>query len=136
MAVLKTGGTLNKCPCGFLESHRSSSSPPSSSRLPRPRDGRSAKGEEGKRAKKGKRIQEGGKGSIDLGRVREVRRDDFVGREEVNDGHLSVTAVDGSTRTSSSSHSSGRRARAGSVASFESGGSGVSALEVYLGTRV
>jgi len=45
-----------------------------------------------------------------------------------DDGYLSVTAMDGSRS------SEGRRR--GSEASFDSAGSGVSALEVYLGTRV
>lgn len=183
MAVLKTGGMLNGCPCGFLERHggggggvgREGSrervvgmNEVENGKVGRGKDGRRVKSEERKEGRgRGKRgLMEGARGSIDLGRVKEVGNEGVLGVGsvlgngrgngshllEVNDGYLSVTAVDGSTRTSSTSNASsggngagaagtgglrvGTRARTGSVASFESGGSGVSALDVYMGTRV
>jgi hypothetical protein len=140
MAVLKTGGTLNKCPCGFFES-RSSSTPPTS-RIPKPSSSsllipnRSTNpGAERSRSRQTKRVQEGGNGSLDLGRAKEVKNGEGGGSDK-DDGYLSVTAMDGS-RNSSIHHGHGDgRERRESVASFESGQSGVSALEVYLGTRV
>lgn len=67
--------------------------------------------------------------------MKELRSGD---NSDKDDGYLSVTAMDGS-RNGSLYHGEGRqggRVRRGSVQSFESVGSRVSALEVYLGTRV
>jgi hypothetical protein len=119
MAVLKTGGTLNKCPCGFLsspsrttkqsslsasETKTRSSFRPRRTKTPQPQPHLPSQG-----------------ATPDAPHSSDT--------SDKDDGYLSVTALDGS-RNGSFVH---RRA---SVQSFESMESGFSALEVFLGTRV